>query len=207
MNADERVMEYFPATLTAEESADLLDRIRDEFSTEGFGPYAVERLSDGELLGFTGLHRVTFSGGLEGQVEILWRLRHDAWGQGYATEAARACIAHAAKLGIPELVAFTFVGNGRSRRVMQKLGMTCVGEFDHPALPEGHPLRRHALYRHPDRTMKKVRDLSEVADFSFPAAESFQLEFHRAANIVRRGAHIGRDRRPARPPTHPFASS
>lgn len=84
MNADERVMEYFPATLTAEESADLLDRIRDEFSTEGFGPYAVERLSDGELLGFTGLHRVTFSGGLEGQVEILWRLRHDAWGQGYA---------------------------------------------------------------------------------------------------------------------------
>ena len=89
MNADERVMEYFPATLTAEESADLLDRIRDEFSTEGFGPYAVERLSDGELLGFTGLHRVTFSGGLEGQVEILWRLRHDAWGQGYATEANR----------------------------------------------------------------------------------------------------------------------
>ena len=126
---------------------ELLDRIRDEFSTEGFGPYAVERLSDGELLGFTGLHRVTFSGGLEGQVEILWRLRHDTWGQGYATEAARACIAHAAKLGIPELVAFTFVGNGRSRRVMQKLGMTCVGEFDHPALPEGHPLRRHALYR------------------------------------------------------------
>ena len=94
-----------------------------------------------------GYERVTFSGGLEGQVEILWRLRHDAWGQGYATEAARACIAHAAKLGIPELVAFTFVGNGRSRRVMQKLGMTCVGEFDHPALPEGHPLRRHALYR------------------------------------------------------------
>lgn len=147
MNADERVMEYFPATLTAEESADLLDRIRDEFSTEGFGPYAVERLSDNELLGYVGLHRVTSSGGLEGQIEIGWRLRHDAWGQGYATEAARACIAHAAKLGIPELVAFTFVGNGRSRRVMQKLGMTCVGEFDHPALPEGHPLRRHALYR------------------------------------------------------------
>ena len=135
MNADERVMEYFPATLTAEESADLLDRIRDEFSTAGERP------------GFTGLLRVTLSGWLEGQVEILWRLRHDAGGQGYATEAARACIAHAAKLGIPELVAFTFVGNGRSRRVMQKLGMTCVGEFDHPALPEGHPLRRHALYR------------------------------------------------------------
>ena len=146
MNADERVMEFYPAPLTDAESQALMDRIRDEFSTDGFGLYAVERLSDNELLGYVGLHRVTSSGGLEGQIEIGWRLRHDAWGQGYATEAARACIAHAAKLGIPELVAFTFVGNGRSRRVMQKLGMTCVGEFDHPALPEGHPLRRHVLY-------------------------------------------------------------
>ena len=147
MNADERVMEYFPATLTAEESADLLDRIRDEFSTEGFGPYAVERLSDGELLGFTGLHRVTFSGGLEGQVEILWRLRHDAVAAGTSAASAPACIAHAAKLGIPELISFTYVGNRRSLNVMKRLGMEYAGEFDHPALPEGHPLRRHALYR------------------------------------------------------------
>ena len=146
MNADPRVMEYFPAPLAPEQSAEFMERIREEFSTEGFGLYAVERREDGELPGYTGLHRVTFTG-MKDKIEIGWRLRHDAWGQGYATEAARACIAHAAKLGIPELVAFTFVGNGRSRRVMQKLGMTCVGEFDHPALPEGHPLRRHALYR------------------------------------------------------------
>jgi len=146
MNADARVMEFFPAPLTDAESQALMVRIRDEFSTEGFGAYAVERLSDGELLGFAGLHRVTYSGGMEGQVEILWRLRHDAWGQGYATEAARACIAHAAKLGIPELIAFAYVGNQRSLNVMKKLGMECVGEFDHPGLPEGHPLRRHALY-------------------------------------------------------------
>lgn len=147
MNADGRVMEYFPATLTAEESAAFLTRIRAEFQSEGFGLYAVERLTDGCLLGFTGLHRVAFSGSLNGQVEIGWRLRRDAWGQGYAPEAARACLAHAARLGIEEVVSFTFVGNLRSQRVMQKLGMTCVGEFDHPALPEGHPLRRHALYR------------------------------------------------------------
>lgn len=147
MNADERVMEFFPAPLTDAESREMFGRIRNEFSTEGFGPYAVERLSDGELLGFTGLHRVTFSGGLEGQVEILWRLRHDVWGQGYATEAARACVAFAAKLGIPELVAFTYIGNRRSLNVMRRLGMECVGEFDHPALPEGHRLRRHVLCR------------------------------------------------------------
>lgn len=147
MNADERVMEYFPAPLTAEESAAFFHRIDAEFSTEGFGLYAVERLADGELLGFTGLHRVTFSGDLKGQVEIGWRLRHEAWGQGYAPEAARACIAHAAKLGIPEIVAFTTVGNLRSQRVMQKIGMERAGEFDHPALTAGHPLLRHVLYR------------------------------------------------------------
>ena len=152
MNADERVMEYFPATLTAEESADLLDRIRDEFSTEGFGPYAVERLSDGELLGFTGLHRVTFSGGLEGQVEILWRLRHDAWGQGYATEAARACIAHAAKLGIPELV----VRRKRAFPARDAEARHDVRRRVRPPRPArgASPAQARPL-SHPDRTMKK----------------------------------------------------
>ena len=124
-----------------------MERIRGEFPTEGFGLYAVERLSDNELLGFVGLHRVTCSGELAGQIEIGWRLRRDAWGQGYTTEAARACIAHAAKLGIPELISFTYVGNRRSLNVMKRLGMEYAGEFDDPALPKGHPLRRHALYR------------------------------------------------------------
>ena len=64
MNADERVMEFFPAPLTDAESREMFDHIRDEFSTEGFGPYAVERLSDGEWLGYVGLHRVTYSGGM-----------------------------------------------------------------------------------------------------------------------------------------------
>ena len=132
MNADPRVMEYFPAPLAPEQSA-------------GFGLYAVERREDGELLGYTGLHRVTFTG-MKDKIEIGWRLRAEFWDQGYATEAAQACVALAAKLGIEELVAFTTVTNLRSQRVMQKLGMELLCEFDHPALPEGHPLRRHVLY-------------------------------------------------------------
>lgn len=146
MNADPRVMEYFPAPLTPEESSAFFERIRDEFRTEAFGPYAVERISDGLLLGFTGLHRVTFDG-LCGRIEIGWRLRADAWGNGYAAEAAQSCLAHAVKLGIDEVIAFTTVGNQRSQRVMQKLGMECVGRFNHPNLPEGNLLRRHVLYR------------------------------------------------------------
>ena len=128
MNADPRVMEYFPAPLTPEQSAEF-----------------IERREDGELLGYTGLHRVTFTG-MKDKIEIGWRLRAECWNQGYATEAAQACVALAAKLGIEELVAFTTVTNLRSQRVMQKLGMELLCEFDHPALPEGHPLRRHVLY-------------------------------------------------------------
>ena len=128
MNADPRVMEYFPAPLTREESAAFFGHIRAEFQTEGFG-----------------LHRVTFDG-LCGQIEIGWRLRTDAWGNGYAPEAAQACLTHATKLGIEEIIAFTAVANLRSQRVMQKIGMECVGQFNHPTLPEGHPLRRHVLY-------------------------------------------------------------
>ena len=138
MNADPRVMEYFPAPLTREESAAFFGHIREEFQTEGFGLYAVERISDGSQLGYTGLHRVTFDG-LCGQIEVIWRLRADAWGNGYAPEAAQACLALAAKLGIEEVIAFTAVANLRSQRVMQKIGMECVGQFNHPALPEGHP--------------------------------------------------------------------
>lgn len=145
MNADPRVMEYFPAPLAPEQSAEFMERIREEFSTEGFGLYAVERREDGELLGYTGLHRVTFTG-MKDKIEIGWRLRAEFWDQGYATEAAQVCVALAAKLGIEELVAFTTVTNLRSQRVMQKLGMELLCEFDHPALPEGHPLRRHVLY-------------------------------------------------------------
>lgn len=119
---------------------------------------------------------MTYSGGMEGQVEILWRLRHDVWGQGYATEAARACIAHAAKLGIPELIAFAYVGNQRSLNVMKKLGMECVGEFDHPGLPGGPSPAETRPLLHPDRITQKSAT-PRVADFTFKG--SIQLLINR----------------------------
>lgn len=100
----------------------------------------------GELLGYTGLHRVTFDGPLYGRVEIGWRLRSDMWGNGYATEAARSCLHYASLSKMESIISFTALSNLRSQRVMQRLGMTRLQEFDHPALPTGHPLRRHVLY-------------------------------------------------------------
>lgn len=83
---------------------------------------------------------------MKDKIEIGWRLRAEFWNQGYATEAAQACVALAAKLGIEETGSLHDRHEPRSQRVMQKLGMELLCEFDHPALPEGHPLRRHVLY-------------------------------------------------------------
>ena len=124
----------------------FFDRIRREFETEGFGLYALERRTDGELLGYTRLHRVTFDGPLYGRVEIGWRLRPEMWGNGYATEAARSCFHYASLSKMESIISFTALSNLRSQRVMQRLGMTRLQEFDHPALPTGHPLQRHVLY-------------------------------------------------------------
>lgn len=146
MNADPNVMKFFPAPLSAEASEAMFGSIREELRREGFGGWAVERREDRHLLGFTGLHRVTFPGELNGCIEIAWRLRHEAWGQGYAPEAAKACLEYAAQLGIEEVYAFTTLSNLPSQRVMQKCGMERLKEFDHPALPEEHPLLRHVLY-------------------------------------------------------------
>lgn len=147
MNADPRVMEYFPNPLSFDESEALRRRCMAELEAEGFGPYAVERRSDGAFLGFVGLHRVKFEADFTPAVEIGWRLRADAWGHGYACEAARAVLDDAfGRLGLARVVAFAAVGNLRSQRVMERIGMRRTEEFDHPALAADHPLSRHALY-------------------------------------------------------------
>ena len=150
MNCDPRVMEFFPACLSREESDALADRIEAHFDRHGFGLYAAERSETGRFLGFIGLAVPAFEAHFTPCVEIGWRLEADCWGQGLATEGARAVMAYAFdSLGIPELVSLTVPANTRSRRVMEKIGMTYSGtdDFDHPNLPEGHPLRRHVLYR------------------------------------------------------------
>lgn len=150
MNADPRVMEFFAATLSRLESDNLARRISDGLLQRGWGLFAVERKATGAFVGFTGLSIPTFTTAFTPCVEIGWRLAAEVWGQGIATEAAHAVLAFAfSELHILEVVSFTSVGNVRSRRVMEKLGMThhASDDFDHPGLPEHHALRRHVLYR------------------------------------------------------------
>ena len=150
INADPRVMEFFPNPLTGEQSAKGIERIEAGFEQNGFGLCAVERKSDGAFLGFIGLSVPNFQAHFTPCVEIGWRLAAHAWGQGFATEGAQAIVAHAFHtLHLEQIVSFTSVQNLRSRRVMEKLGMTRdpADDFDHPNLPDGHLLRRHVLYR------------------------------------------------------------
>ena len=150
MNADPRVMEYFPKVLTAEESNAAVDSIEAHFDRKGFGLFAAELRSSGAFIGFTGLWTPSFEAHFTPCVEIGWRLAFEYWGQGLATEGAREALRFGVEtLSLPEIVSFTTVTNTRSRRVMEKIGLTHnpADDFDHPALPEGHPLRRHVLYR------------------------------------------------------------
>jgi ribosomal-protein-alanine N-acetyltransferase len=150
MNADARVREFFARRLTAEESAASARSIRAHFVRHGFGLWAVEVMGGAPFVGFIGLSVPGFTAPFTPCVEVGWRLAVAAWGQGYATEGAEAALAFGfTQLGLTEIVAMTVPANMRSRRVMDRLGMRRdpADDFDHPALADGHPLRRHVLYR------------------------------------------------------------
>ena len=148
MNADPRVMEFFPHPLDDRQTRDFYQRIRTEIDRQGYGLWALEDKQDGRFIGFTGFHAVGFEAFFTPAIEIGWRLCHDVWGQGLASEAAAACLSYGEQvLGLHEICSFTTVVNRRSQRVMQKIGMERIAEFDHPRLPIEHPLSRHVLYR------------------------------------------------------------
>lgn len=149
LNADPRVMEFFPATLARGESDAQAWRMQALIAERGWGFWAVEAPGVSGFIGFVGLHVPSPELPCSPCVEVGWRLAADFWGHGYASEAARAALEFGfRRLGLAEIVAFTAAGNRRSRAVMARLGMQHRGEcFDHPALPPGHPLRPHVLYR------------------------------------------------------------
>jgi len=150
LNADPEVMEHFPAPLTPAETAAMAGRLRAALAARGFGWWAVEVPGVAPFIGFIGLSVPSFQAHFTPCVEVGWRLALAFWGQGYATEGARAALSFGFDtLGLAEIVSFTATTNARSQAVMRRLGMTrdAVDDFDHPALPEGHRLARHVLYR------------------------------------------------------------
>lgn len=146
MNKDSRVMKYFPAPLSDEETAAFYDRIQDEFNRRGWGLFALELKATGKFIGYVGLHEIGFEAYFTPGIEIGWRLASDFHNLGYATEAAKMVVNLAKSYGIKSLYSFTAGINKPSERVMQKIGMKKIGEFEHPKLTADSPLYHHVLY-------------------------------------------------------------
>ena len=157
LNADERVMEFFPSTLLRAESDEFAERVIRAIAHRGWGLWAVEVKDKHPFIGFVGLNVPTYPLPFNPCVEVGWRLDYPYWGQGYATEAAKAAIAFGFEtLALTEIVSFTALINVRSQAVMKRLGMervSCGGDapasqtFMHPSVPEGSDLREHCLYK------------------------------------------------------------
>lgn len=148
LNADPDVMHHFPSTLTSVQTAAGWERAQAHFDRHGWGLFAAEH--KGVFIGYIGLFHVPFEVHFTPAVEIGWRLAKEHWNRGLASEGARACLDFGfSKLGLKEIVAFTTPGNLASIRVMEKIGMRRDprGDFEHPRVAPGHPLRRHVLYR------------------------------------------------------------
>jgi RimJ/RimL family protein N-acetyltransferase len=148
INADPRLMQYFPARLDRAQSDAQWGELQNHIDYNGFGIWAVEEKATRTLIGGVGLQIPSPDLPVFPCVEIAWRLGTDHWGKGFATEAARGALRVGFdELGLPEIVSFTSTGNLRSRELMKRLGMRDTGEtFDHPKVPEGHPVRKHCLY-------------------------------------------------------------
>jgi RimJ/RimL family protein N-acetyltransferase len=150
LNTHPAVVESLGSSPTRAESDAVVGRFLDEMDREGWGLWAVEVAGGAPFVGMVGLHRMSPALPCAPAVEVGWRLHPDWWGHGYATEAAAASLRYGFdQAGLDEILAITTTLNLRSQAVMTRLGMTrdLEGDFDHPSLPVGSPLRRHVLFR------------------------------------------------------------
>jgi len=150
LNADPRVMEFFPSPLSRQESDALAKRIYENIEKQSWGLWAVSIPSIADFIGFIGLAKVPYEAPFTPAIEIGWRLAFDHWNKGYATEGAKEALRYGfQELMLDEIVSITFIKNRRSRKVMEKIGLHHHpgDDFDHPRLIENHPLKRHVLYR------------------------------------------------------------
>jgi RimJ/RimL family protein N-acetyltransferase len=149
LNAHPKVGAWLGGVRDRAASDAFVDRVHAHEFEHGFGFWVVERQTDTRVIGMTGVWWVPPEMDMPGVVEIGWRFHPDAWGQGYATEAAKAALAYGFEtLKLPEIIAFTARTNLASQSVMRRIGMRHdpVRDFDHPGLAEDDPLRQHVVF-------------------------------------------------------------
>lgn len=156
LNSDEAVMEHFPKTLSMEEVRDLIDQLKKHFAKNGFTYYATEILGTQEFIGMIGLAFQEYQTKYTPAIDIGWRLKRNAWGKGYATEGAKRCLEYGFnELAIKKIISVCTVKNKKSENVMKKIGMTKVGEFNHPELINYPDYEKHFCYER-ELTYKEI---------------------------------------------------
>ena len=147
LNSDEAVMEHFPTTLSKEEVKELIDKLKEHFVENGFTYYATEVLATKEFIGMIGLAFQKYQTQFTPAIDIGWRLKRNAWGKGYATEGAKRCLEYAFnELDINKIISVCTVKNKKSESVMKKIGMTKIGEFNHPEWIDYPEYVKHFCY-------------------------------------------------------------
>ena len=148
MNANSKVREFFPNTLSKEETIRFIRQMQAHFDKYGFCYFAVDRLDTKEFIGFIGLMNQTYQTSFTPFVDIGWRLLQNAWRNGFATEGAKACLDYAfAELKLTKVYAIAPELNKKSQHIMQKLGMEIYTHFEYPKLDKNSPLRKCVAYR------------------------------------------------------------
>lgn len=150
LNADPKVMEFYHSTLTREESDALAEKIQRDYRKRNYGFWAMEVPRVAPFIGYVGLNDWNLEMSFAPCIDVGWRLASSYWGYGYATEGARASLSYGFEtLGISEIVSMATIGNVRSHRVMERLGMrrNPTEDFPHPKVPCDHPLSMRVLYR------------------------------------------------------------
>lgn len=147
LNSDEKVMEHFPKTLSRKEVVHFIDRLKNHFTENGFTYYATEILETKEFIGMIGLAFQEYQTNFTPAIDIGWRLKRSAWGKGYATEGAKRCLDHGFnELAIKKIISVCTIKNNKSEKVMKKIGMTKIGEFNHPELANHPEYEKHFCY-------------------------------------------------------------
>lgn len=147
INADETVMAFFPETQTEVQTAAFVAKQQIQLLTLGYCYFATELLETGEFIGFIGLSRQEFASPFTPATDIGWRLKKEAWGQGYATEGARRCLEYGfGQIGLTDIIAVCPERNTPSEKVMKKIGMEKRGGFAHPHLKEYPELENCVCY-------------------------------------------------------------
>lgn len=147
INADKKVIKFFPSIRTRQETKNFISRMQTQFSEKGYCYFAIDQLEDDTFIGFIGLSKQNYAAHFTPCIDIGWRLAKTAWNKGYATEGAKRCLEFGfKKLQFDKIYSIAPVINTNSEQVMKKIGMRKVKTFAHPQLLDNARLRKCVLY-------------------------------------------------------------